>query len=247
MFRVETQRFGTTRQVFLWTDPGTSGFKGAVEEGVSLDYDGERIHSWPDGSKMPAPCLGRSRQNAKQYKVFRDRADLNSSDYEFVSSGAPSVFGDWLDYLRIGRDPPNPDWIEEEDWFNYLDKLDEESRRLRERTPWPEEPNSANRDDVAAWVAKQHFITDTSISEIWYLPQGAPADEIRLLELSERLPGNEPKVEPIDFGLNVSGARFRLFVADVSSDQLEKLKKDPARLPDGWRVDGNLVWRRRPA
>lgn len=246
MFRVQTQRFGTTRQVFTVEDPRKAGYKGDAEDGVNLEFDMEAVYTWPEGERMPEACLGRSLTNPKQYKVFKYRHELDAAGYEFVP-GTTSKFGWWLDYLRLHLEPPDPDQTDEVEWYDYLDHLDQEWRRLGEKSPWPETPKSTNRDDVAAWVAKKHFVTDASIHEIWYLPQGAPADEIRLLEVNERLTGDVADVEPIDFGLDVSGARFKLFVADLSSDQLEQLKRDPSRLPAGWRVDGNLVWRRRPA
>ena len=75
--------------------------------------------------------------------------------------------------------------------------------------------------------------------------RGAPADEIRFVEVNDRLAGAESKAEAIDFGLDIEGARFRLFVADVTTDQLERVKQDPSRLPRGWSLTGNQVWRRR--
>ena len=74
---------------------------------------------------------------------------------------------------------------------------------------------------------------------------GAPLDEIRLLELSDRLGGGETNPEAIDFGLDVEGAQFHLSIADVSSEQLEQIQQDPARLPKGWSLDGKQVWPRR--
>ena len=245
MFRVETKRFGTTRQVFTWEDPRIAGYKGKVEESVGLDY-AERVFLWPDGTDMPAPCLGRSRDNTKPYKVFKYRHELDVAGYEYVSPGAPLVFGSWQDYVRLRLDPPPPDEIKEEaDWYNYLDDVDEKARMLRKRSPWPDAPKDTSRDSVAEWLAKQHFITDPTIREIWYLPQGAPPNEIRLLEVSERVLGNEEKVEPFDFGVEELGAKFRLSIADISRDQFEHIQCDPGILPPGWVIDGNLVWRRR--
>jgi hypothetical protein len=246
MFLVKDERFRTPWLVFTYKDPRKDGYKGSVEDGVTRDYDRSLVDTWKDGEDLPENAVGKDPANPKHYKIFWYTRDLQTAGYTLVP-GMAFTFASWLDYLKLRLDPPNPDQIDEEDWYNYLDKLDEESRRLRKRTPWPEAPKSPNRDDVAAWVAKQHFITDISIREIWYLPQGAPDDEIRFLELNERLPGDPSKVEPIDFGLEVRGAHFRLFVADVSGDQLEQLKQDSARLPAGWHVGGHLVWRRRPA
>ncbi|HEV3167861.1 MAG TPA: hypothetical protein VGZ22_27920, partial [Isosphaeraceae bacterium] len=86
---------------------------------------------------------------------------------------------------------------------------------------------------------------DNGVREVWYLPQGAPADEIRFLEVSDRLAGNGSKVEPIEFGLDIEGAAFHLFVADITSERLEQIKKDPSLLPPGWSLDGKVTWGRR--
>ena len=88
-------------------------------------------------------------------------------------------------------------------------------------------PVGGNRDDVAEWVAKQHFIVDRGIREIWYLPKESPLDEIRLLEVNEQVPFIGSQVEAIDFGLDVEGARFRLVVADLNGDQLQQVKRTP--------------------
>ena len=98
-----------------------------------------------------------------------------------------------------------------------------------------------NRDDVAEWVAKQHFIVDRGIREIWYLPKESPLDEIRLLEVNEQVPFIGSQVEAIDFGLNVEGARFRLLVADLNGDQLQQVKTDPLafHLVGLWTTNGS--------
>jgi len=93
-------------------------------------------------------------------------------------------------------------------------------------------------------VAKKHLLVDSGIREVWYLPRAAAADEIRLLELNDRFAGNGGKTEAIDFGLDVEGAQFRLFVADITSEQFDRIKEDPSRLPAGWSLDDSRTWRR---
>ena len=153
-------------------------------------------------------------------------------------------FGSWKDYLKIQLLPPNPDQTDDEPYYAYLDKLDEDSRHRRRRAQPSETPSGKNRDDVAAWVARTHLIADSGVREIWYLPRGAPPKEIRLLELNDRFAGPESTTDAIDFGLEVNGTHFRLFVADITSEQLAKIKQDPARLPAGWSLDENRIWRR---
>ncbi|MFI5459190.1 MAG: hypothetical protein ACHRXM_27490 [Isosphaerales bacterium] len=135
--------------------------------------------------------------------------------------------------------------LDEEDWFDFLDRLDDVSRRRRLREPESDGPAGTTRDEVAAWLAKQHFIADSSIREVWYLPRGAPPDEIRLLELNDRLAGPEGPVQAIDFGLNIEGVPFHMLVADVTTEELDQVKQDPSRLPSGWSLEGHQIWRRR--
>jgi hypothetical protein len=131
-----------------------------------------------------------------------------------------------------------------EDWYRELDRYDEASRLRRQGVQAPAPPADKSRDEVAAWVARRHLIADSGIREVWYLPRESPPEEIRLLELNDRLAGAEPQADAIDFGLNIEGARFRLFVADINTEQLDQIKKDPSRLPPGWSLDGSRIWRR---
>jgi hypothetical protein len=243
MFLVEDRRPGATFLVFMWKDPREDGYKGDVAEDVHLDYDMPAVHSWPDGEDSPEACVGRSVEDPKQYTVFKYCRDLGPAGFERVS-GMPLVFVSWADYLGLRRHPPDAEQIDDEQWFDYLDEVDEVARRRRDLPP--DSPAGKGRDDVAAWLARKHLIADNAIREVWYLPEGAPADEIRLLELNDRLAGPEFESNPeaIDFGLDVEGARFRLSVADVTSEQLERIRENPSRLPPGWSLEEKRVWRR---
>ena len=243
MYLVEDDRHGTRYLVFTWEDPRNAGYKGSVVEDVSLDYDMEAVHRWPDGAAQPEPCVGHASDNRKHYKVFRNPSELASSGYVAVP-GSAVVFGSWSNYAKMHLVPPDPQQTDEQDWYDFLDKVDEGSRLRRQFAQTPSLPPSRNRDDVAAWVAKKHLIADTSIREVWYLPEGSPCDEIRFLELNDRLAGAESAAEPIDFGLDIEGAQFRLFVADITTEQLEQIKQDSSRLPRGWSLGENTIWRR---
>lgn len=246
MFLVEDRRARSTYLVFTGEDPRKDGYTGHVIEGVRLDYDMEQVHSWPDGHARPEASVGRAPDDSKHYKVFKYIRDRQAAGYQQVT-GTPVVFGSWADYLNIHLNPPHPEQTADEDWFDYLDELDDASRRRRHLAPAPAAPAGSNRDEVAAWVGKEHLITDSGVREVWYLPQGSPPNEIRLLELNDRFAGNEAHVEALDFGLEVGGVPFRLFVADITSDQLARIKNDPSRLPRGWSLDGSRIWRRRGA
>ena len=166
--------------------PGKDGYKGSVVENVHLDYDMNAVHRWPDGYPRPEACVGQASGDPKQYKVF-PYSSRTASRTSTTVPGKALVFGSWSDYVRLN---PNPEYLEnipEEEWFERLDEYDEGARRRRQRPPEPDSPAGGSRDDVAAWVAKQHFLVDSGVREIWYLPQGAPSEEIRLLEVSDRL------------------------------------------------------------
>jgi hypothetical protein len=135
--------------------------------------------------------------------------------------------------------------LDDEDWYDFLDELDEVSRRRSQREPESPQPDGTSRNEVAAWVARKHFIADSGIREVWYLPTGSAPNEIRFLDVCDRLAGPDGNVGAIEFGLEVHGAPFRLLVADVNRDQIEQLKRDPSLLPPGWSLEANQIWRRR--
>ena len=208
MFLVKDKAYGTTYLVFVHKDPRRNGFQGEVIEDVDLDYDVEAIHRWPEGGRRPGvPCVGQDPENPKRYKVFKS-ADERSAEHYVAVDGYPVELGSWFDYDRVRQIPPDPLKLEEEDWHEYLDSVDEFSRQSRAREQAPAAPVGGNRDDVAEWVAKQHFIVDRGIREIWYLPKESPLDEIRLLEVNEQVPFIGSQVEAIDFGLDIRRCSF---------------------------------------
>jgi hypothetical protein len=246
VFLVKDEFLGATHLVFTWQDPRKNGYVGDVVADVSLDYDMEAVHEWPEGAAAPEACVGRAPNDPKHYKVFRYVRDRELEGYQPVE-GTADVFGSWSEYVRLRLYPPNPEKIDDEQWYDYLDRLDETARLRRQQAQASDEPTGRNRDEIAAWVAKKHFIVDSGIREVWYLPKAAPLDEIRLIELNDWLVGSEPTVEAVDFGLDVAGAHFRLLVADVNSEQLQQVKRDPSRLPAGWSLDQSQIWKRKGA
>jgi hypothetical protein len=138
--------------------------------------------------------------------------------------------------------------FDEEQWFAFLDELDAVSRRRQRRVEDPAPPDDAERDVMARWMARTHLASDSGIREIWYLPQGSPPDEIRLLEVNDRLALSDAeasRVQPIEFGLSGQGSRLKLLVADVSGDQLDAIRAGRLDLPPGWELSGNIIWGRR--
>src|SRR5207248_5030724 len=138
------------------------GYAGTVTEGVNLDYDMDEVHSWADGDARPEACVGRAKGDPKRYKVFKYRRDLPSAGYQPVA-GTAVVFGSWADYLKVRH----PEDLSEEEWYVSLDRIDEASRRRRQRGQAPLMPGGAGRDDVAAWLANRHRFADSAIREVW--------------------------------------------------------------------------------
>ena len=137
---------------------------------------------------------------------------------------------------------------DEEQWLEFLDELDAVSRRRQRRNLATPASTSPERDEMALWIARKHLAADSGIRKVLYLPKVAPADEIRLLEVNDRLALPEAergKLEPIEFGLNVQDAPFRLFVADITSEQLDAIKAGRLALPAGWDTADHITTGRR--
>ncbi len=247
MFLVKDRRLGMDKYVFTRTDPRTEGYQGDVEEDVTLDYDMNAIHLWPSGQR-PRPQLGRDPQAPKSYKVFKFPEELHAAGFEFVHSNTPFVAYSWSDYRK--RYYPVPEQFAPEmtrdEWFDFLEEADI-ATKIRKRMSEPNKPKQdSDRNQIAEWVANRHMGADGGIHQVWFLPLGSPADEIRLLEASERFMGEAEKIEPLDFGLDIDGAKYKLMVADLSVEQLDKIRANPAHsLPKDWTIDGALIWDRR--
>ncbi len=97
-----------------------------------------------------------------------------------------------------------------------------------------------DKDHLASWYAKRHLETDPGIQAVYYLPAGAPEREIRFLEVNELMAVRDSDpLEPIDFGVDTSGAdAHRLVVLDVTPAQWDKIANNELRLPEGWSLDG---------
>jgi hypothetical protein len=99
--------------------------------------------------------------------------------------------------------------------------------------------NTFDRDKLANWYAKRHLDIDKGVVKILYLPKGAPAREIRFLEVN-RLITESTHPEPIDFGVDIGGPdAHTLFVLDVTPAQIKSIEQGKApRLPAGWTLEG---------
>ena len=96
------------------------------------------------------------------------------------------------------------------------------------------------RDLMAQSYASRHLNTDPGTVVVYYLPKGAPAREIRLLEINELIvPRDVAPLEPLDLGVDVGGAaKHKLLVVDVTPAQWERIRKRELPLPKGWSMDG---------
>ena len=247
MFLAIDRRLGMDNYVFTQTDPRTEGYEGDVIDGVSLDYDMNAIHHWPDGQPHPNPQLGRDPKNPKHYVVFKCPDELRAAGFKFVHFNTPFVAYSWPDYRKLYPVPEEyAKTMTQDEWFDFLEEADI-AAKIRKKMSAPKEPKQgSDRDQIAEWVANRHMGADGGIHQVWFLPSGSPADEIRLLEVSERFTGEAAQIEPIDFGLDVDDAKYKLLVADVSADHLNTIRSDPGKsLPKDWTFDGALVWGRR--
>ena len=100
--------------------------------------------------------------------------------------------------------------------------------------------------EYADWIAHRHLSSDAAIERVVYLPTAAPEDEIRLLEINRFLHDSldDDKIEPLDFSPDDEPG-FRVFVADITREQWERVKADPAsHLPPAWNLKDNRIFTR---
>lgn len=109
---------------------------------------------------------------------------------------------------------------------------------VQQRYDAPEPQSGASRDEVAAWLARQHLAMDPLIAEVFYLPSGSPDSEIRLIEINTFLPELPlEQIPALDFGLDIAGLDFTLLVADVTGKQWEEAQRGNLALPPGWSLE----------
>jgi len=122
------------------------------------------------------------------------------------------------------------------DWFDVLEQAKSQRQMEWEKQfPYRDPAPDMNRAQFTEWVALRHLASDPFIREVYTLDHEAPADEIRLVEVntSATLP-EEMKAEAIDFSVNVAGLPYKVFVADVTPAQWQRIQQDARLLPDGW-------------
>lgn len=125
-------------------------------------------------------------------------------------------------------------------YSDLIRQVDRERRQAVEQEERAHPPAAdMNRAEFARWVARQHFAVDKGITRIFYLPEAAPEEEVRLLEVNElaHIPEDAPIVA-VDFAPDIEGVHFRLFVADVTPGQFEHVQANRVELPAGWNFEG---------
>jgi hypothetical protein len=121
----------------------------------------------------------------------------------------------------------------------YVDAV---RKRLARDGSAPDPPPGADRDQFANWLARRHLISDVSINKVIYFPTGSPENEIRFLEVNSLLNVPDPEfIEPLNYSPDIRGFSFALLVADVSDDQWEHVKAGRLALPEGWRLEKNVI------
>ena len=112
-------------------------------------------------------------------------------------------------------------------------------------TPPPPPPHPS-RDEFADWMAKRHLGSDIALDKVVYLPDGAPEDEIRLLEVNRLMRAPEPdEIERLDFTPDIDGIAFKVFVADITHDQWNRIRAGHGTLlPTGWSLTNSIAYGR---
>jgi len=124
-------------------------------------------------------------------------------------------------------------------YSDLIRRVDGQRRQVVEREEQQQPPQRGmSRDEFASWISRQHFAIDKGISRIVYLPKGAPAEEVRLVEVNElaHIPENAP-IEAIDFGPDIEGIPYQVLVADVTPRQFERVGDGRLALPPGWTLE----------
>ena len=128
------------------------------------------------------------------------------------------------------------------EYSNLINKVDAERRKAfehREREAGPRADMS--EAEFAQWIGRQHFYVDKGICQVFYLPVGAPAGEVRLLEVNElAIIPEEAQIWAIDFLPEIDGINYSLLVADVTPRQLEGIRNGLIPLPLGWTMEGAI-------
>jgi hypothetical protein len=121
------------------------------------------------------------------------------------------------------------------EYSELIHRVDRERRQAVEREEGEAPTPGIDRDRFARWIGKRHYDIDKGITRVVYLPDNAPPDELRLLEVNSlaAIPENAP-VTAVDFMPDIEGIHYKLFVADVTPGQFDAIEREELALPEGW-------------
>jgi hypothetical protein len=102
------------------------------------------------------------------------------------------------------------------------------------------------RAAFAEWLARRHLEFDSRLTEVIYLPTGAPDNEVRLLEVNTGL-YREPEqpIVAVETTPAIADLPFHVWIADVTPDEWRTIQAKPVLLPAGWSLDQRQTTRRR--
>ena len=101
------------------------------------------------------------------------------------------------------------------------------------------------RAAFAIWLARQHLRFDSRLTQVVYLPTGAPEDEVRLLEVNTGLyPEPGSPIVPVETTPAVTERPFRVWVADVTPDEWNQIQAKPGLLPLWLEFGGKADYRK---
>jgi hypothetical protein len=99
----DTRPHGVEYLVFVVEDPRLDGYRGPLEEGVTLDSDGVDVFTARETEPAPDICMGRDRTDRDHYRMFRTLVARHAADFEPIS-GVPVVLSRWRSHLyNTGR------------------------------------------------------------------------------------------------------------------------------------------------
>jgi hypothetical protein len=121
------------------------------------------------------------------------------------------------------------------DYSDLIGRVDSARREALQREVLPPLDLWRDKASHAHWYGRSHFDADKNLIAVYYLPENAPPNEIRLLEVSRDLAIPElAPIEALDFSEKQGHLGRALFVADVTPGQFEGIRQGTVSLPPGW-------------
>jgi hypothetical protein len=101
------------------------------------------------------------------------------------------------------------------------------------------------RTAFAQWLGRQHLQFDKRLTQVVYLPAGAPENQVRLVEVNTGLyPDPGTPLTPTESTPAVADLPFHVWVLDVTPDEWNQIQTRPDMLPPGWSLEGKVTIKR---